>query len=97
VNRCDQAYQDDPQPSRILKAMREGDSFKEMTIVECTEQDGYIQYRGKSYVPESDQLRLRLIPEHHNTALAGHPGRVKMYDLLDRQYYWKDMRKQVDQ
>jgi hypothetical protein len=34
VDRCDQAYQDDPQPSRILKAMREGDSFKEMTIVE---------------------------------------------------------------
>jgi hypothetical protein len=49
------------------------------------------------YVPEGDQLRLRLIQEHHDTVLAGHPGRAKSFDLLDRKYYWKDMRKKVDQ
>jgi transposase InsO family protein len=42
-------------------------------------------------------LRLRLIQEYHDTALAGHPGQANTFDLLDRQYYWKDMRKQVDQ
>jgi hypothetical protein len=31
-------------------------------------------------------LRWRLIHEHHDTALAGHPGRTKMLDHLDRQY-----------
>jgi len=35
--------------------------------------------------------------EHHETALAGHLGQAKTFDLLDRQYYWKDIRKQVDQ
>ena len=54
-------------------------------------------YRGKRYVPEGDELWLQLIQEYHDTMLAGHPGRAKTYDLLDRQYYWKDMRKQVDQ
>ena len=34
---------------------------------------------------------------HHDTALAGHPGQAKAFDLLDRQYYWKDMGRQVDQ
>jgi hypothetical protein len=34
---------------------------------------------------------------HHDTAFAGHLGRVKKFDLLDRQNYWKDMRRQVDQ
>jgi hypothetical protein len=59
--------------------------------------DGKLSCQGKRYVPEGEQLQLRLIQEHHNTVLAGHPGRAKTFDLLDRQYYWKDMQKQVDQ
>jgi len=39
---------------------------------------------------------LQLILEYHNTALAGHLGRAKTFNELDRQY-WKDMRRQVDQ
>jgi len=92
-----QAYKDDPLPNKILKAISQGDSLKNITVAECTEQEGQMWYRGKRYVPKGDQLRLRLIQEHHNTALAGHPGQAKTFDLLDRQYYWKEMRKQVDQ
>jgi len=80
-----------------MNAIRINGSLKEITVAECMEQDGRVQYRGKQYVQERNQLRLRLIQEHHDTALAGHPGRAKTFDLLDRQYYWKDMRKQVDQ
>ena len=65
--------------------------------MECTEQDGRIQYQGKCYVQEDDQLRLRLIQDHDDTALPAHPGRVKTFDILDGQYYRKEMRKQVDQ
>jgi len=92
-----EAYATDPVQGKILEAIRTNGSLKDITTEECTEQDGKDKYRGKHYVPESDQLRLRLIQEHHDTALAGHPGRPKTCDLLDRQYYWKDMRKLVDQ
>ena len=92
-----QAYKDDPLPNKILEAIRQGGSLSDITIAECMEQEGRVWYRGKCYVPEGDQLRLRLIQEHHDTALAGHPGRAKTFDLLDRKYYWKNMRKQVDQ
>jgi hypothetical protein len=92
----DQAYEEDPLFKKILEAIRKKDSLKEITVVEYAEQDGQGLYRGKRYVPEGNQLHLRLIQEHHDTALAGHPGRTKTFDLLDRQYYWKDMRKQVD-
>jgi len=54
-------------------------------------------YCWKGYVAEVIELRLRLIREHHETALAGHPPRAKTFDLLDWKYYWKYMRKQVDQ
>jgi hypothetical protein len=86
-----QAYMEDPLPRKILEAIRQGESLKEIMVAECMERDGQVWYRGKRYVPEGDQLRLRLIPEHHDTPLAGHPGHAKTFDLLDRQCYWKDM------
>jgi len=92
-----EAYKSDPLPGKIIDAIRRNVSLREIAIAEYTKQDGKIQYRGKQYVAESDQLRLRLIQEHHDTALAGHLGRAETFDLLDRQYYWKEMRKQVDQ
>jgi hypothetical protein len=88
---------DDLLPSKILKAMRQGDSWKEITVAECTKQDGQVCYRGKRYVPENDHLQLRLMHEHHDTALAGHPGRANTIDHLDKQFSWEDLQRQVDQ
>jgi hypothetical protein len=53
-----QAYQVDPLPGRILKAIQEGVSLKESIVVEGAEKDGQVLYRGKCYVPEGDELRL---------------------------------------
>jgi hypothetical protein len=86
-----QVYMEDPLPRKILEAIRQGESLKEIMVAECMEQEGQVWYRGKHYVPEGNQLWLRLIQEDHDTALAGHPGHAKTFDLLDRQYYWKDM------
>jgi hypothetical protein len=80
----------------ILGAVREGTSVREITIEECSAEDGQLYSRGKRYVPEDIQLRRWLIEEYHNTPLAGHPGRSKTFDLLSQQYYWKEMRRQVD-
>jgi hypothetical protein len=88
---------DDPLPSKIFEAITQGDSLKDITVVKCRERKEQVWYRGKRCVPEGDQLRLQLIEEHHDTALAGHPGWAKTFDLLDRKYYWKDKRRQVDQ
>jgi hypothetical protein len=87
----------DPLVNEILKATTQADSVKDITVAECTQQEGQVWYRGKRYVPEDDHFRLRLLKEHHDTALAGHPRRAMTFDLLDRQYYWEDMQKQVDQ
>jgi hypothetical protein len=77
----------DPLVNEILKATTQADSVKDITVAECTEQSGQGWYRGKRYVPEDDHFRLRLIKDHHDPVLAGHPGRAMTFDLLDRQYY----------
>jgi len=81
---------------RVLDAIRQGTSMREITVAECSEKEGQLYFRERKYVPEDPELQLRLIREHHDVPLAGHPGRSKTFDLLSRQYYWKTMRKQVD-
>ena len=56
-----QAYMDNPLCNMILKAIRQGDCLKEITVGECMEQEGQVWYRGKRYVAEGDQSQLRLI------------------------------------
>jgi len=90
------AYETDPQPGRILEAIRTKCGIQEITIADCIQNGGRIRYGGNPYVPDSDELHLRIIQEHHDTALAGHPGRAKMFDLLDQKYNSKEMRTVVD-
>jgi len=80
------AYETDPQPGRILEAIRTKCGIREIAIAECIENGGRIRYRGNPYVPDSDELHLRIIQEHHDMALAGHPGRAKTFDLLNQRY-----------
>jgi len=91
-----EAEDTDPPPGKILEAIRMKNGLHETTIEECIENEGQIKYRANLYVPGSDELRLRVIQEHHVTALAGHPGRAKTFDLLDRGYYGQVIRKDVD-
>jgi len=91
-----EAYETDPLPGKILEAIRTKSGLQEVTITECIEDGGRIWYRENLYVPDNDELRLPIIQEHHDTALAGHPGRAETFDLLDREYYWKEMQKDVD-
>jgi len=70
--------------------------LQEITVAECMGDNGWLRYRRSLYVPDSDELRLRVIQEHQDTALAGHLGRAKTFDLIDRRYHWKGLRKDFD-
>jgi hypothetical protein len=53
-----QAYKDDLLPNKILETIRHGDTLREITVAECTEQDGQVRYRGKRYGSKVDHSRL---------------------------------------
>ena len=40
------------------------------------------------YIPDVDNLRARMVSQHHDAALAGHPGVAKTTELLSRNYYF---------
>jgi len=91
------AYETDSLPWKILEAIQTNSAFQEITLAECMEEEGWVMYRGSMYVPDNDELRLRIIQEHHDIALAGHPGRAKSFHLHHRVDYLKEMQKDADQ
>lgn len=93
----EEAYATDKFPTRVLKMLTDGRRHsREISLAECSDDCGRLRFRNRLYVPESEPLRLRLLQDHHETALAGHPGRGKTLELLQREYYWPKMRQDVD-
>ena len=57
--------------------------------------DGYLLHDGLLYLPDVNNLCLRMVRNHHDTALAGHPGTTKTVELLSRNYYFPGMYKYI--
>jgi Integrase zinc binding domain len=62
---------------------------------EWTEHEGLLLYRGKVYVPHEYDLCRRIVAQHHDSQIAGHPGRWKMLELISRHYWWPQMSRYV--
>lgn len=93
-----EAYDADPFPAEVIHMLQQGERHsRKITLAECGMDGDRLTYRNRLYVPEYDPLRLRLIQQHHDTPAAGHPGRSKTLELLQRGYYWKNMRDSVMQ
>ena len=46
-------------------------------------------FKGHTYIPAHEPLRLQIICNHHNHPAAGHFGQTKTKDLVNRTFYWK--------
>ena len=55
---------------------------------EWAEEQGLILFRGKVYVPKDQELRRAIVEAHHDSQIAGHPGRWKTLELVARNYWW---------
>jgi hypothetical protein len=73
---------------------RKGQS-KSVRSDEWVEEDGLLYYRGKIYVPKDLELRRRIVEQHHDTPVAGHPGRFKTLELVSRNFWWPGMNRYI--
>jgi hypothetical protein len=63
----------------------------------CEEREGLLTYEGLIWIPDNDPLQLRLLHDHHNALVAGHPGWAKTLELLGRNYYWPQQWQYINQ
>lgn len=57
--------------------------------------DGLLTFGGRIYVPDTNDLRRRLMAQYHDSRVAGHPGRAKTLELISRDYWWPQMSRHV--
>jgi hypothetical protein len=48
-------------------------------------------FNGCIYVPDATDLRRRIIAQHHDSLIAGHPRRWKTLELISQSYWWPNM------
>lgn len=51
-------------------------------------EDGLITFKGRTYVPQNEGLRRRIVHDHHDLPVMGHPGIFKTKELVSRDYWW---------
>jgi hypothetical protein len=54
--------------------------------------DGLLRLNDRIFVPDSPDLRLRVMKHMHNHPLSGHLGQNKTLELVRREYVWPGMR-----
>jgi len=57
-----------------------------------TDETGFLRLDGRIYVPDLDDLRLRVLRYRHDHPLAGHFGQNRTLELIRREYTWPGLR-----
>ena len=78
---------------KVTKAVKELKSGRGRTFraAEWREDDGLLFFRDRIYVPRDLNLRRRILEQHHDSRIAGHPGCWKTLELISRNYWWPNM------
>ena len=72
-----------------------GTGSRTLRSAEWRKVDGVLYFRDHIYVPNNPELRRRIVAQHHDTKVAGHPGRWKTLELVSRSYWWPHMSRYV--
>src|SRR5882672_5087947 len=57
--------------------------------------DGPLLYLGRPYVPNIDDLHLRVLQAFHDHIMAGHFGQSKTYNLVSHEFFWPGLQKDI--
>ncbi|GMI81659.1 hypothetical protein HRI_001835200 [Hibiscus trionum] len=86
------ATENDPEMSRLKEQLSQGNEQPGYVI-----QDGLILYKGRIVVPKESALRAMLLREFHSSVVGGHAGIQRTLNRLSTNFYWKGLRKEVQQ
>lgn len=90
-DRIREGLEKDPLATSLMTAAREGKTRRFWV------KDGLLFTKGDIlFVPKWDNFRKELLKECHDTRWAGHPGQRRTMALLETNYYWPRMDRDVD-
>src|SRR5262245_24395962 len=92
------SLRDDEQEEVVAKAaknLRQDRTRRTVRSAEWSQLDDLSMFRGKIYVPKDRDLRRHIVEQHHDSHIAGHPGRWKTIELVARNYWWPQMSRYI--
>ena len=84
----------DEQVVKAVEELKQSPS-KKIDGQEWSMEQGLVLFRGKVYVPKDMELRRKIVQLHHDSQIAGHPGRWKTLELVSRNYWWPGMSRYI--
>ena len=91
-----------PEEGDILKKIRKNNTREKEVVQALEKKDGLtweedrVAYmEGRIYVPNNKELREEILKEHHDLVDIGHPGQLRMMELLKRTYWWPGLKENV--
>jgi transposase InsO family protein len=100
VQKIKERLQEGEVESAVAKAweeLRKAGGSQSIRLSEWSEVDGILHFRNKIYVPPDPDLRRRIVALHHDSRVAGHPGRWKTMELVSRNFWWPQMARYIGQ
>lgn len=88
----------DERAQEIIRALQDSSEDRLTTFDGAYEldEDGDLRHQNALYVPDSDDLKTRILQQAHDAIELGHPGQAKTYEVVQRDYFWPSMRSWIN-
>ena len=81
--------------AEVIEGLRSIDKTTPKALTDGTalweEDDGFVYYKGKLYVPNDRILRRDVVKSCHDSVITGHPGKNGTIELVSCYYWWPHM------
>jgi hypothetical protein len=95
--------------SEFLKSIKEAQKvyvkFVDLLVADNQNEDsdfkvddqGVLRFRGRTCIPDNDEMKKMILEESHRSSLSIHPGATKMYHDLKKLFWWSGLKRDVAQ
>ena len=81
--------------AEVIEGLRSIDKTTPKALTDSTslweEDNGFVYYKGKLYVPNDRVLRRDVVKSCHDSVTTGHPGKNETIELVSCYYWWPHM------
>ena len=81
--------------AEVIEGLKSIDKTAPKALTDSTalweEDDGFVYYNGRLYVPNNRVLRCDVVKTCHDSITTGHPGKNGTIELVSRYYWWPRM------
>ena len=81
------AYKKDLLAVKVVKTLRkELRRIKRFFLIKYELKKNKVYYKNRLFIPENDELRLRIFQIIYNSTVRDYPGRTKLIEFIARKY-----------